>query len=336
VGEPSLWLVYRKNDPIEKMLDESTYGKVFSAPEPDCDAARPLSASGSPPNFLLTPYPKFVNALAHTHCFIAFRHWTEQQSSRTVRAFVKRKGLFMSIRGFSWWFSLAALAVTTALGTGCVSNGRQVLLKEYGPSVPPFPGQGLKGITVCIDHIECASNIVSLQLKTKPEEPVNFKYLGLSHDQEKLWTSEAKALKKQSKKADWIVIGNMRNGFGIVMSHVYALNDPAGWVAEGLKFDLEQQGAKVVPPSEAASADVRISGIIQLCHVDMYITVSSEMVVDLQVQPKQGAPRQAQIHTHGATAAMLASEGEYFHALRDSREKFSILTAQEVLKAIKP
>jgi hypothetical protein len=34
------------------------------------------------------------------------------------------------------------------------------------------------------------------------------------------------------------------------------------------------------------------------------------------------------------TVAVLASEGEYFHALRDCREKFSIFTIQEISKAL--
>jgi hypothetical protein len=66
----------------------------------------------------------------------------------------------------------------------------------------------------------------------------------------------------------------------------------------------------------------------------MYMTVNSSLLVDLTVQLKTGAARQRQIHTHGATAAMLASEGEYFHALRDARQKFSILVTKEIAQAM--
>jgi len=62
---------------------------------------------------------------------------------------------------------------------------------------------------------------------------------------------------------------------------------------------------------------------------------SSRIVVDLAVQPKGGPARQRQLHTHGATAAMLASTGEYFHALRDARQKFSILVMREITQAVK-
>ena len=76
--------------------------------------------------------------------------------------------------------------------------------------------------------------------------------------------------------------------------------------------------------------------MLQLCRVDMYMTINASVVVDLEVQPKAGAERPRQIHTHGATAAMMASEGEYLHALRDARQKFSILATREIMLATKP
>jgi hypothetical protein len=242
----------------------------------------------------------------------------------------------MSIRRFNCCLPLVVFIAATALGTGCVTNGRRVLLKEYGPSIPVLADGTLKGAIIFLKGFNCASNLVSLELKTKPEEPSPFKYLDLTPEQDKLWDKEMSALRKQTSQADWREIGNLRNGFGMVMSHVYALNDPAAWLAESLKFDLEAQGAKVVDTSEAANADVSISGTIQLCRADMYIVINGTLLVDIDVQPKRGEVRHKQIHTHGATAAMLASEGEYFHALRDARQKFSILAAREISQAMKP
>lgn len=230
--------------------------------------------------------------------------------------------------------SLLAMIVVIALCSGCVTNGRRVLLKEYGPSVPVLTNASLQGSTVCIKGFTCAPDLISLELKTKPEEPSGFKYRDLTREQDKLWDKEMKELQKKTKETDWTKIGNMRNGFGMVMSHVYALNDPAAWLAEALKYDLEAQGAKVVDASQSSDADVSIAGIVQLFREDMYVTVNASFVIDLDVQPKQGEPRRRQIHTHGATGAMLASEGEYFHALRDARQKFSVLTIQEISRAI--
>ena len=231
---------------------------------------------------------------------------------------------------------LLLLLAAIILCTGCVTNGRRLLLKEYGPSVPVAAEAPLKGVTVCLKGFTCAPDLISLELKAKPEEPPKFKYADFTRDQDKRWDAEQKTLQKQSKEASWTKIGNMRNGFGMVMSHVYALNDPAAWLAESMKFDLEAQGAKVVDASQAADADVSVSGTIQLCREDMYMTVDASIVVDLDVQPRKGQPSKRQIHTHGATAAMLASEGEYFHALRDARQKFSILATREIVQATKP
>ena len=247
----------------------------------------------------------------------------------------------MLIHRFGWYFSLLALIAPIVLGAGCVTSGRRVLLKEYGPSVPALADGTLQGSTICLSTIclkgfSCVSNLVSLELKTKPEDPIPFKYMDLTREQDKLWDNEMKALRKQTSQADWREIGNLRNGFGMVMSHVYALNDPAAWLTESLKLDLEAQGAKVVDASQAASADVSISGTIQLCRADMYMVINGTLVVDIEVQPKQGEVRHKRIHTHGATAAMMASEGEYFHALRDARQKFSILAIREISQAMKP
>lgn len=242
----------------------------------------------------------------------------------------------MSIRRFVRYLFFTAFTAAVICQTGCVTNGRRILLKEYGPGVPPVTNANLNGTTICLKGFTCAPNFLTFPLKSKAEEPSPFSYMDRTREQDKLWDAEQRALQKQTSEANWIMIGNMRDGFGIVMSHVYALNDPAEWMMQGLKYDLEAQGAKVVDASQADTADVTVSGTIQRCSLDMYMTVDCQLVVDLDVQPKQGEARHRQIHTHGATAAVLASEGEYFHALRDSREKFSVFTIREISQALKP
>ena len=258
---------------------------------------------------------------------------SQARAGEVVHPAIKK---FMTTKNFSLRLSLLALVTATFLGTGCVTNGRRVLLKEYGPSVPPLADSPLKGATICIKGFNCMTNLVSLELKTKPDEPTPFKYMDLSREQDKLWSQEMKALRKQATKADLREIGNLRNGLGMVMSHVYALNDPATWLFQALKYDLEAQGAKIVDASQATSADVSISGTIQVCRTDMYFVINGTLVVDLDVQPKIGEARHKRIHTRGATAASMASEGEHFHALRDARQKFSILVIRDLSQVLKP
>ncbi len=232
--------------------------------------------------------------------------------------------------------SLAALIGASFLGTGCVTNGRRLLLKEYGPSVPVVAGDSLKGATIYLQGFKCATDLMGMEPTSPPDEVAPFSYLDMTREQDMQWDKEMKLLEKQTKEADWKRIGNMRNGFGMVMSHVYTLNDPAVWLADSLKLDLEAQGAKVVDASQVAVADATVSGTIQLCRVDMYFVVNATMVVDVEVSAKKGSARHKLIHAHGATAAMLASEGEYFHALRDARQKVSILVIRELAEALKP
>jgi len=58
--------------------------------------------------------------------------------------------------------------VAAALGTGCVTNGRQLLLKEYGPSVLPLADVNLKGTTICLKDFNSAPSLVALEVATKP------------------------------------------------------------------------------------------------------------------------------------------------------------------------
>jgi len=224
----------------------------------------------------------------------------------------------MLIQRFMRCLFFVSVAALTICQTGCVTNGRRLLLKEYGPGIPPVADANLKGTTVCLKGFTCATNLVAFELKSKAEEPSPFSYLDRTPEQDKVWDAEQRAMQKQTAPSNDIQIGNMRDGFGFVMSHVYAMSDPAAWLMQGLKYDLEVQGAKVVDDSQCDSAD------------------DCQLVVDVDVQPKQGEAMHRQIHTHGATAAMLASEGEYFHAMRDAREKFSIFTIQEISQALKP
>jgi len=232
--------------------------------------------------------------------------------------------------------ALAAWVAVACLGSGCATNGRYVLLKEYGPSGPADQAQSLKGITVCIKGFQSAPSLTSADPKTKPEEPADFKFHEFTSKESKLWDEEFRDLKKKTTKADWREIGNLRNGFGIVMSHVYALNDPGAWLAETLKMDLESQGAKVVDASMADSADVGLGGAIQFCRVDIYMKIWGDLVLDLELQPKGRPAVRTVLHTGGGTVAWVGATSEFYKPLRECRQKLSYLVTREILKAIKP
>ncbi len=243
-----------------------------------------------------------------------------------------------------------ALTASTLLGTGCANMEKRLLLKEYGPSVPPSAYQSLKGVTICLKGFDSATNLVSLEPTNKPEEPKPHKWtffadkqnmwMDFTDEQYRIWYKEMEAMQQQAPKAYWREIGNIRWGGAIIISHVYALNDAGVWLAEGLKYDLEKQGAKVVDASQSTSADVSISGTIQLCRLDNPFCpnrlVSGDLLVDIDVQPRQGALQHRQIRTQGATTLYRDSEDEYFLPLRVCRQKFSIIATREIIQALKP
>ncbi|HRI12395.1 MAG TPA: hypothetical protein PLX89_05265 [Verrucomicrobiota bacterium] len=233
----------------------------------------------------------------------------------------------------SRWTLVATLVVLGAGSTGCATNGRQVLLKEYGPTVPEV-ASALNGKTICIKRFECAPSLTAVPPTTPPIEPAGFKFEELPGAQDKVWGKELEAAQKSVPKADWREIGNLRNGFGMTLSHVYALNDPGAWLADTLRMDLEKQGAKVVPPEEAENADVCVSGDIQFCRVDIYMKIWGDLVVELAVTRKGRDTVKTVLHTEGGTVAWVASEGEFYKPIRECRQKFSWLALQEIAKLV--
>ncbi len=232
------------------------------------------------------------------------------------------------------WFLVLAAVGLLGLGTGCATNGRRLLLKEYVPTGPLATNRPLQGLVVCIKPFRCATNLVEPAPTTKPEEPSQFKFVPLTKQQDDQWASEFRALEKTKPQSEWFLIGNVRNGFGMVLSHVYALNDPGAWVADTLKMDLESQGAKVVDSSQADSADLCLSGTVQFCRVDMYMKIWADLVVDLELQPKNAALRHKVIHTSGGLLSWVGSEGEFYNPIRESRQKFSWLASREIAAAM--
>lgn len=191
-------------------------------------------------------------------------------------------------------------------------------------------------MTVCIQPFQCASSPTSPTPESEPEKPAGFSFVPFSDDQSKTWSQEFKLAKANSSKAVWREIGNLRNGFGMVMSHVYALNDPGVWLADTLKMDLESLGAKVVEASPSDAADVTVSGTIEFCRVDMYMKIWGDLVVDFDLQPTGGTAHPVHLHTEGGTVGWVGSTSEFYHALRECRQKMSWLVTREILKCMSP
>jgi hypothetical protein len=226
------------------------------------------------------------------------------------------------------------LAVLVALGTGCATNGRRFVLKEFQATGPAAPDKPLKDITIFIEPFKSATNLTSPEPVSKAEQLPQFTFVEYTDSQHKNWDDESKQLEKTIPKEKMREIGNLRNGFGMILSHVYALNDPGKWLTDSLKMDLEQLGAKVVDSSDANAADLRISGTLQFCRVDIYMKIWGDLVVDLELHPKNGVASQRTIHTDGGTVAWLGSTGEFYKPLRESRQKFSWLAVNEIRKAL--
>jgi hypothetical protein len=238
-----------------------------------------------------------------------------------------------SIVGFCQVSGLVALLALG--GGGCATNGRYVLLKEYAATGQSPDSCSLQGATVCLTGFATAPALTSPEPASKPEQPDQFKFVDYTSEQEKAWSKESKALKERTTKEEWRDIGSVRNLLGMVMSHVHALNDPGSWLTESLKLDLERQGAKVVDALQAESSDVVVSGTVQFCRVDLYMKIWSDLVVDVELQPKNGAVLKRQFHTAGGTTGWVGSTSEFYKPLRECRQKCSWLLSSEIAAGLK-
>src|SRR3974377_617944 len=102
--------------------------------------------------------------------------------------------MLVSVRQCCSAVSLATLLSAMVLGAGCATNGRQILLKEYGPTATPLAGQPLKGATICIKPFNCSTNLTSRDRTTKPEQPAQFTFVEFTDEQSKAWDQEFRAL----------------------------------------------------------------------------------------------------------------------------------------------
>ena len=230
-------------------------------------------------------------------------------------------------------FSAVFLALALS---SCATSGRYVLLKEYGASVPARDPRPLEGVTICIKGFDCAPQLNGTAPEGKdPLVPRSFSYLPLTDAQMDKWNDEADKAKDSTPKAALREIGNLRNGYGMILSHIWALNDPGAWLADSLRKDWESLGATVVDPASADQADVVVGGQIQLCKVDMYMGIWSDLIVDLAIQPKGGQEGVSTIYTKGTVDLTWAGSSEdFFTSMRQSRQKFSWLATDKLLAAL--
>ena len=226
------------------------------------------------------------------------------------------------------------LAVSTLL-CGCATSGRRVLLKEYSPTVLRKANSPLTGAMVSIKPFGEMFNIKDLLPDKSTFEPPGYTYLKMTPEQVQMWDRDVVAQKKSSSESNWKEIGNVRNGFGMVLSKVYAVNPPGQWLADTLKMDLREQGASIVEGPEASNATVSIEGSIRYFKVDIYMKYWADLIVDVRLKVKDKPTIERTIHTTGGQAAWSSSSFEYYQPIRQCQQKLSRALIDEIEKSLK-
>lgn len=229
---------------------------------------------------------------------------------------------------------VGSLAVLTL--TGCATNGRRVLLKEYAPTLTGRPDSPLKGATICLVPFQEEFNIKEKAPTDPPNEPPPFPFVKMADDAERSWNAEVEARVRSSSERDWKEIGNLRNGFGMIMSQVYAVNPVNEWLRQALKLDLEAAGAKVVDASQAADAVLTVDGVIRYFKIDIYMAYKADLVVALQLKRKDKPVTPVTLYTRAGQTAWSGSSYEFFQSIRLCQQKFSRVLIAEIEKVLQP
>ena len=127
----------------------------------------------------------------------------------------------------------------------------------------------------------------------------------------------------------------MRNGFGKVVSRVYAINDPGQWLTDTLKADLVKLGARVVDAPQEAGAEITVGGTINYFKIDIYLSYWADLIVDVQMKPKANPATSLSVHTKAGRVAWSGSSYEYYQSLRECQQKFSQLVIAELEQHLK-
>jgi len=229
-----------------------------------------------------------------------------------------------------------ALLLAAMMGTaGCVAPGRYIVLKEYSAPAPIQENGPLKGHTICVKPFASAFNINDKLPDKNTTEPPNYAYVEMTREETKMWDQEVTQDRKTLVKAELPQIGYVRNGFGKVVSRVYAINDPGQWLTDTLKADLVKLGARVVDAPQEAGAEITVGGTINYFKIDIYLSYWADLIVDVQMKPKANPATSLSVHTKAGRVAWSGSSYEYYQSLRECQQKFSQLVIAELEQHLK-
>ena len=204
-----------------------------------------------------------------------------------------------------------------SLCTSCAFSDQPLALAEYEASLPERHAPGLAGRKVCIESVEYAPGEQRGWSGGEPDAtPDGYEYRGFSDAAERQWAEHLKA--QQDAAGEPLVIGYVRNGFGMTTADVVTRDDPAAWFAEMLRLEIVGQGGEVVASREAA--DVTVRAVVRHVDVDLYMTTKSHLVVDIELV-SGSATRTLSLHGYGTKTAWWGTALEYYGAIRNAAQQ---------------
>ena len=154
-------------------------------------------------------------------------------------------------------------------------------------------------------------------------------------------TPAAKAEKATIAKFDDLrsekqIVGEVRNGYGMIMAHVLIKDQDAGaWVSNALCSELQKDGCTVVTVTDAAQTrnGLGITGSIQELYTKMYMTYDCTVRVKITAT-RAGIPMLNKEYVgKGSGLAVLCTSQEYEAAVRQALQDVMKQAVPEILAA---
>ena len=208
------------------------------------------------------------------------------------------------------------LLVFALAASGC---SHPLLLKKYAATSPAR--QVISGRTLHLAAFEDRREADWDDQKSKAlPEPKDFAVKPLSAEQLEAWEQERDALETSVPEMRWTKVGHKRNGFGMPIKDVRALNSPAEWLTEAARLELKAQGAALV---ERPDADLVVEAVLRYAFLDLYLATWVHLVLDVTTTLRGQPPKTVRIHASEGMTAWTGGDTESFEIFTATEQRLS-------------
>lgn len=180
-------------------------------------------------------------------------------------------------------------------------------------------------------EVSATSNLMDVEQRKAAalnEPPAGYSFSEIAPADVERWDELVTDARRQGNKEDWTSIGWQRNGYGMHLADIFAVDPPVVFLEETLKRELQAHGATLA--ASAGEADLVVKGDLRYLKVDIFMKYWTDIVVDWEYAPRGGQTTRRTRHTYGENAAWTASAWEFYQPLRQCEQEMMWLVLEDL------